>query len=126
MVSSDPVDLQLLDRVAVLAFTDEYCHLEKLSSRIEITQGVLGIGSGGCMVDLKGAGSVRREERLQDLLGLVAARVIRGRHDRDLKIIGEPGGQALRVPASKVLGDGHENIIAVRSRPCGKTEQQHR
>ena len=43
--SSDPVDLQLLDPVTVLAFADEDRDLEKFSPGIEIAKGVLGVGS---------------------------------------------------------------------------------
>ena len=43
--SSDPVDLELLNFVPILALADEYRDLEEFAPCIEITEGILGVGS---------------------------------------------------------------------------------
>ena len=101
--SSDPVDLELLDPVTVLAFADEDRDLEKFSPGIELAKGVLGVGSRSSVIDFEGTWSVGPEERLQDLLRLVLAGIRSVGHDRDLQVVGEPCGKTFRIPFGQVL-----------------------
>ena len=43
--SSDPVDLELLYFVPVLALAEEYRNLEEFAAGVQVTQSILGVGS---------------------------------------------------------------------------------
>lgn len=69
-------DLQLLDPVVrILAVYEDSDH-EHLPAGIQGTQSIFHVRSSGLMRDLEGPWSIRSEESLHDLAGLISAGIV--------------------------------------------------